>query len=87
MPRAGAIASGTASASLHRRELDEPHAVRELIGKPSADRQREPGLPDAPTPVSVTSWLGADQRGHLRLTACERPTRVVAERGRLPRPA
>ena len=49
----------------HGRQLDQPHAVRELLGELRTDRQGEPCLPDAAHPGQGHQRPGADQRGHL----------------------
>ena len=49
----------------HGCQLDQPHAVRELLRELHADRQGEPRLPDASHPAQGHQRPGTDQGGHL----------------------
>ena len=49
----------------HGRQLDQPDAVRELVGELRADREGQPGLADASDPAEGHELTGADQRGDL----------------------
>ena len=65
-----------------RGQLGEPHAVGEAVALAGRHLDSEPGLPDPPTPTSVTRGAAA-QRAPDRLDRRSRPTSAVPRRGRL----
>ena len=86
MPRAVAIASGTASASPTGASSTSHTPSGNSSASSAATSRASRVFPTPPTPLRVTSGRERTSEATSDRTR-ERPTRVVGERGRFPRPA